>query len=772
MNLVRDKAPVGSLIATGVVLLLLLVGPGCNTSAPLSPLGEWENVAFFYAKAKSPTVEPFLSTNQAETSATRYTADTSLVGGVQASAARIQGSAPAAGTKFELPAAGKDMYLNLSKPVQGVVYVSDTAVAAAKRTQQVFIRVEAYAGTQRLGGSQFEWDGSAEGSEFQPFYFRFRPEVSMIKANEPVSLRVSRLSGGLDLAIGTGGAFQSRFEVHYYDFDPLGTAVSVKGRSLIISTPGASLQDHMAGVQTLDEAGTLDAASQPTVFIVEAQDSQRGAGAVLVAAGAISMVAVAARRAPRGSLAGIVMALFLILGFAGCVDDSKRGNDTVDTGAPSATPTVSARYEENKTLEDLGAGAVRGVVRDENNLTVFKAHVSLLGTSYFEYTDRAGFFEFDAVAAGRYMLRVDADGFVSLENGIDVRRGQVTELNVTIVHPIDLEANKKLHRHDDWNGETVKVYPDSRWMPYSGNLGGSQWYHAYYTDGSKGTNAISLPPETRIYPGTGTVEVKLSWSGGPAEMGLRILTNGNTSTAQTFVPRKSGDAFRIAIFPNEADPGHQKFSNWVFYAYPSTMGSTYNPQDRPVQTGGEVTVSVKLYKGVIPFEPEHADRWGDKTEVPLKFGPSFTTISYACNMPSDDYSFTTGVVPQFVPPGTSEIRGTLKWTPYTTNGVTVPSSTEWGLLYKPANIANSQWAQGLKPATKLGSAGATGYEFSIKVLGSEVDQFYQTQTNWKFFLDDKDPGASSYSVACGQGYGQTASLSDLRAIRDPGWQDI
>lgn len=114
---------------------------------------------------------------------------------------------------------------------------------------------------------------------------------------------------------------------------------------------------------------------------------------------------------------------------AGC---SGRPSAPEVTG-PQLVDFVDDQGREQSALLAPGAGLMVGSVQDEAGQPLVGVHVALLGTSQAGLTNDLGSFQFLNLAAGRYELRVDATGFESIQQSIDVRQVRVTEVRVTLV---------------------------------------------------------------------------------------------------------------------------------------------------------------------------------------------------------------------------------------------------------------------------------------------------------------------------------------------------
>ncbi|MBI2078462.1 MAG: carboxypeptidase regulatory-like domain-containing protein [Euryarchaeota archaeon] len=751
--------------ATAVIFVGVLLGSGCTSTAPYV-IETWEEVLLVYAEAASPT-SPFLSLNDQAGSATSYAPTTALTDGLDASRARMTGAAPTQSWTFPMtePLA-KNYYLNLSKYVGGVVWFTDSA-ATATSMDQVQLRAEVFSGAARVGGAEFTWTGGNQISPWIPFYFKFRPEKPVLGEGDQLSLKLTRINGGFDLKFGTSGKQQSLLEFHYFDFDPLGSVVYLEGRKQFFSATEDDGGGLLAAVEELRQSGALEG-PEPATYIL--QPKAKAHPEALVALGLLGAPLLGLGPRRRGGPRGVLLAaVFLGGAFSGCLSEETTVRPAGEETTPHPSPTARVTYEKNETLAASKVGAIKGRVLDEYNISVRDAHVSLLGTTNFGKTDAAGRFQFPNVTAGVYLLRIDHSKFLPLEKDVEVKVGEITHVNVTLAKPVTVSSNKKEHVHDEWGDATTFTYPAFSHMPASTAAqthGVGLWVQPYYTTI---VSTIVFPDNTVILPGTGVVELVLKWTGGPRELGLRITTGTNSAADQNFVPRPSGQPFRVAIFPNEADPGHQKFTNWVFsVTYAGT--STYTPTGAPpVISGNAINVQLILHKSVVPLEPSHRDFWGAAQELPVADRATLSYSCLGCDLPDDSPSASYKWAPMkggFIPVGTAEVRGTMTFK-HTYSPVNL---VEFNVWYKPANLPTANVEGRLQRAT-IESRQPDFVTFLIKPKPEEVDQFYQFASNWLFYPGDDNPDYDVYSAHGLAAYPTTFTLT-ANAIRDPTWNDV
>lgn len=169
-------------------------------------------------------------------------------------------------------------------------------------------------------------------------------------------------------------------------------------------------------------------------------------------------------------------------------------------------------------------------------------------------------------------------------------------------------------------------------------------------------------------------------------------------------------------------------------------------------------VEVVAHKGVVPYEAAHRDFWGGATEKPLfaerKLGPAPDT-GFTNSYPTFSYVVRLDAAPQrFVPPGTKEIRGYLRWE----NSAGL-AFTNWGIAYRPADQSPASSAYPEAPMS------GTGFNrtFVIQPTASQTDQMYQKTPAWWFFVEDEDQSYNSGP--------RTTWWMGAVAIKDPDWID-
>jgi hypothetical protein len=745
-----------------LVLSLVLVGgvaAACHAALPVLP--ETEDVHRYYAKAATSTSGAFLTTQPEESSAAFFTMAAATTGASSVVNALQSGSRQSLEFPLKVPL-GTTSYINLTKPIVGQVYWTTSAAKDAGVMSEVSkIRVELFVGGVLAGGDECA-RSTAAAKSWESMAVKFRPEVARLAAGDAVVLKVTRISGLSDILIGLGGAQTTYLEVHSYPHDPLASGAYVEKNRLV----------------TFDEGQTL-----------EDERSEGGAWAAFLALPMLGLLAL--RRRPRRVLSVVLVAF--VMASAGCLSGSGGATKEAQSSGGSK---VTEKRSERPDLVGTGFGAVEGTVREAAGVPVKGAHVSLLGSSHFKQTDAKGQFAFSNVTARVWLIRVDATGFISGEVNFTVEEGKVTTLEIRLERPSS-DYTTEAHRHDDWGEATVLDLWDFTFTPVWSLGIATPQYYGYCPYNSACQAMAPIPLDKPVPAGTGRVQVTFTFapSMGAKELGFRVVTAGDKARdvfgrgLQVLdliqISRPSGVAFNVPVFPNEADPAHQKFSDWEFWAtIPGTPLAAPTVQP-PVTKLDSIRVQITAFKGVTPLEPPHPDFWKGRSEVALmtdwKRGPGGCTGVLGYDYPnqlgssgdgqgSDPERFRTAAVwipeyGEFIPPGTKELRGEMSWT----HKDPTVNPTKWRLLYKPANAPTptTNWWTYAK-SVPVAEEGASSFKFVIKPLKEETDQFYQSRTYWRFVVDDgMDPiPSSNYQANSGCGAYWTLSLT---AIKDPAY---
>lgn len=755
-----SAAVVGLALALAGVLVVPTVAAHPKDEAVeapnVSPNGEPETTLRLHLEARTETEGPFLSKEPDASAVERFAASSDPTSGARAIVGEVtEGVAPAAPRGptyvFELPEAlPNPLYPNVTAPLLGSLFWRSTASENAF-AESYHLRIELWSGGARVGGLETSREPAADYAAWNELQFALRPEVEQLQAGDRLQLRIVRVGGLSDLFLGTGGNHQSFVEIRHFLRDPLaGTLFIEEGGGLLAIDDGLEPEPGESG----------DAPDRPLrQWLVGIGSTGFGLAALFVLG--------VRRRRPPGHHVGVLVGLILLApSLGGCLgDDSARG-PSVAALAPADVVDV----EERDDLRERGVGAIEGAIRDEAGLPVRTAHVALLGTRSATDADARGRFVLNELAAGTYTLRVDAFRFQPHEISVSVSVGAATRITLNLTHSDPRFAYEKPHPHGaDWGDETQLVVQDVTWVPFWGGvddaaLGGQHWACPPLWQACEA--GVPIDVQRTVLPGTRRVEIVLDWDPGllgAETMGLTVFSERGWGR---FLPRPPGEPFRMPIWPNEADPGHQPFTSWIFRV---ELPGPWSPSVPLVHAGTAVRFTATLHKGTVPFEPAHRDFWGDARELPLVdhallrrpsieddvLAPGETLL----DLPSVAYGWYLFDEPRrFVPPGTVEIRGRLQW-----SGPLDPTSAvSWGLAYHPANLSPSSTAY--RKATVTAST-PTSIDFTIPLEPDEADGFYALLSNWWFLVDDNDQPAKGVNAAYGTGWFLSAQV--IRGLPGP-----
>lgn len=752
----------GPLVAVswcGGILALVVLAAGCNTALPPAYLVRAHSDAVYLVVEQSGAASLRLPSDPVDpsvpdTGGNAYASPQPLTGGLTNALARLQGQSLPAPVSFTATA-NEVRYVDLSQAITGTVWVS-TSLSTARPVDNGIYRINLRVNGVMAGGQDFGLEAAAAAKDstdaFAPIHFSFGPEFHVIRPGDKVALEVTQLSGLADLKIGAGGAHQSHARIQTYKFDPIAGATYLERNKLVIQDPNSNMTGAMLirAAEAASRAGAFEVGPAGLYFLPDspATPDLQGPGLALGAVFLLPLVWTSAREVAPGRrqrLLAIALALAFLL--AGCADKKGSGHtgDNSDL-PPEARPSVDTTVEDiirdgPKTAPgEVGIGEITGAVRDWRNLTMTGAYVAVLGTSNFAETDSLGRFAFANLTAGKYVVRVDAVDMRSIEERVEVFANKRTILTIKMA-PLDPTVPDRFaHIHDEWGGQTEKAILETKFTPathggYTAGesvaSGGAPLCVPWYTSGVDGRLnddycAWEIPIEVgaKVPPGAGSIDVILTWTGDAKEMGVRAyLLATRPVNNGTFLARGSGQTTHITFFPNEADPGHQTFTNWAFFVYIPTSDLTTLGQ-KPLIDVGDITVKAVARRTVIPFEPGHPDLWQGGDRIVLFDNGATSSAAYFVPDAAAVFKPGKGL---FVPGDAKRIEGTFRVDPATQNGV----AQTYGLSYKASNIPSARWQENLVAIPLQGSFPT--YTFSFEVPAGGTDQPYQTTSNFHFY---------------------------------------
>lgn len=681
----------------------------------------------------------------------------------------------------------RTLFLNLSARIHGALNVSSTINGAATQGEAMKLKIEAFSGATRLGGTEFASDSTMASGAWASVSFAFPAEQPRVPAGEAMTLKVTRLTGTSQFLVGTGSAHPSVIEFHYFAEDPLANGAYLEDGVLYTSQSKPASESERA--DAAHDYALLNRPAPGSVVVLPRQEDSRGSTAapILIGLAAATLLGLGG---PRRRV--VLVLLILVAGaLAGCLGGARAPGNLQTSSGDGPRSTSEQSLEDNKSLAEKGFGALRGLVLDgdRGGVPLEGAHAALLGTSRSVRTDKAGTFFLDRLPPKAYVLRVDREGLEPIEQPVTVLVGKILSLNITLFAPEVSAPGLKPHGHGEWGEETkLLIQKIDSFVPttfvrgYAGQRQGDQWACAVglaiYCE-----SKVAIDPAKPVPVGTGMLEVVVKWQTAPQfglnEVSLRLTDafdpedgdfGEDTINGYVLGERPSGDPFRLAIYPNHADPGHQKFTSWSFFLRTArTSALALNPADQQIITGGPFNIEIWAHKGVVPFEPAHRDLWKGRPQIDLfkevSKGPGGTYTEY----PTEDSILWVPGPDGWVPPGSLEIRGSLSWT-LSTAGAALPS-TRWTVAYKSAKIPAAEWSQDRLKRPDTETRSGNKVDFVIKVDAADVDQFYQYTPYWIFYLDDQQaPVAPGRPETLHNGYQTNWKLS-ATVFKDPNYAE-
>lgn len=759
-----------------VLLALLMASPLAEPSAaaPISP-GQLEILAYLRSEAG----DGYLSLDENSESASEQPLGSSPAAVSNSVGAASIGEEAAA--TFRLEELPSTFYLNLSVsyhlyPVSGTLFWASTGTRGPAGSQDkgkdwTRIRIEIFTTNAsrepiRVGGTEAVYGAELAGlcgnrdvcvyalPGWNSLTFEIPSEVYSLDKGHPLWVKVTRKSGLGQFYIGTAGPTASFVRFRYFETNPLETAAYLDG---------SRLQFDAIPAQT-SEAGRPQQEAGQTSENAQREGSPRfGLGAAGL--GTLPLLIGLSGNTRRRRFASYAMVLLLIVVLAGCVGG--QSNPASSLGMPTGARRLEVEYVEgNGSNVDFGTGNLMGLVRDamRGGVPVAGASVFILGTKLSARTVGNGSFYFGNLTAGPATVRIEPAGSVLNVSEFDVKvePGKTARVTVFLQPRDESSFLGTAHTHSLWSDDSGVQknwqrfdIPGLAWTDPTGLKRPEAQSCASTSDGLYGCRTtITFAEKRPVFPGTSIVEVFLDWQPaerGPKELGLEVKTmlHKNESywwlPAYRYVPRAPGEPFRIAIFPHEADPGHQEFSNWVFTILVPVTRAVF-VSDETVYLDADVGVrgAIHLYRGIVPMEPPHRNFWGPNGTLELFDSSSVRTcnsgsLGLPCpgvrEFPSLKWSLSSQG--KFVHPGTAEIRGQYWWTESNSH-----LTDDWSLWYLPANVPAAEWKAGLRKVELVPNAAR--FDFTIPLQPphgdrKEVDQYYQPFSYWVFYVDEEGP---------------------------------
>lgn len=240
-----------------------------------------------------------------------------------------------------------------------------------------------------------------------------------------------------------------------------------------------------------------------------------------------------------------------------------------------------------------------------------------------------------------------------------------------------------------------------------------------------------------VPPGTAELRVTIAWdqADNDADLAGFMYTPANRDQPLIMSQKESGSTWTVPVSHAMTDRGHQTFSFWSFAVYVMGTGSSYVPGKVDTLTA-PFDVTIEARKGVVPYEPGHRDLWqGNTSIVLLDHALRQHTSTYYSDLPRNEENVRWLVPPPaLVPPGTGRLEVRLDHG--VPPGATGVDPGGWTLAFHPADVnpRGFGWDELEYPEPKERGTGYVVYELPLK--SGLTDAYYQTKSNWMFFLDD------------------------------------
>lgn len=475
----------------------------------------------------------------------------------------------------------------------------------------------------------------------------------------------------------------------------------------------------------------------------------------------------------------VVVLLLVAVALAGCSDGGKGGDGTgskidVRTGATIGGP----------------GGALAGTVIDDISLPVGGAIVTVDETFHSVQTAANGTFRMDNITAGTYVVRIAHPEYFAAKQDIVIVAGVVTELTAILVLKSAASGDMRAHVHDVWGTRTTLPLiegTDFDWHdPYDDTGPYAESFGRYY---DTATHATIHPcvwtdsqdevyfnqrliwfddPAALVYAGTKSIEVTLNWDANdyPDNQLMLAWRSANSTTFTQGSVFDKGTTYSIPVQHGDWDSSHQSFSLWDIYLCTPDDSGPGGQTGNVHAVQGSITVDLVLTRieGVIPPERAHPVFWPEDGRVEVIKLNDTKVIGGAYSLSRSTFNSAFVVRPDakaLVPPRTKELQVHLEWSYDSPLPVTDP----WSLTYRPANLRFWDMKDpGEMMKVDPSGESASSRDYVIPVSSAESDQFYQSRSNWYFFLNLEGKEADwNYVSPCDCDVHFTISVTAIKA---------
>jgi hypothetical protein len=477
----------------------------------------------------------------------------------------------------------------------------------------------------------------------------------------------------------------------------------------------------------------------------------------------------------------ILVGLLIVAAVAGCLGGgSGKAAKTGPSGSDEPASSVVVEPEPGVKVAE-NRGALKGLVRNDANLSVPKAHVSLVGTGFFTDTNRDGGFLFVNLTAGGYHVFVQASGFYSSEANVTIKTSNVTSVTLFLNPALDSGAGYRPHQHDLWGGESSITLMDEAVDLSTGPSSGYWAYSPYYSKTYCANNNCSksddpywkftipehppMPPI--IFPGTARVEITYGWSSGDAtlsKLGL-MYRHAGTTKYNFSAPRASGVPFVIETTPEMVDTGHQKFTLWRFAVVADNDLAANAGTRTPAVLLNPIHIKIVIHRGDLIVEPAHEDYWHGK-ESKLLRNATDTWIRLNAVDTQNRAGTGYGAAPRLiVPPGTNRLHMVFTWKYATAPGV---GDFDYTLTWRTAE--QHPFYTQVKDYRRAAPAESGDHKkvYDVPLKPEQTDAFYQRYSLW-FFLPSQ-AGLEDTLLTVDKNYAGITFSLEITAFKDPNYR--
>lgn len=357
---------------------------------------------------------------------------------------------------------------------------------------------------------------------------------------------------------------------------------------------------------------------------------------------------------------------------------------------------------------------------------------------------------------------------------------------VKVENDTEFDPSSTIHPHDYWDGRESVTLVDGETV----QIDWGQWtaecaLTASCHQAPKFMVDVPVDPEDPrfVYPGTGQVDVTLTWESEGLEQSARTLLpvvclsnrafvpnceTDDLSTNDTHVYESPGETWSISddgiVNRQTADPPHALKSNWRFLVRPCSDGSPSGqcyPQLVPNVGMTQFTMTVTIHRapGDLPVDPPHFAFYGEEDQLTVLEG--YKVASGAAKGTQQQWMSQNLRNDPLVlwRIGGAQIRAAeglgqseQPVIPFETLQVT--AQIEWktdtgGDLELRYRTAADNWDDPWRSVESASSCGDGCIDYTIPVTQEEADSPYALQTQWEFGIfhtGDTPTPMSNYEV--------------------------